>query len=62
MDIDDLEPRKKKSYEVGMDLSNHSVEELTQLIQTLKSEIDRISQELERKKTTFDAAKSIFKS
>jgi len=62
VDIDDLEPRKKKSYEVGMDLSNHSVEELTQLIQTLKSEIDRISQELERKKTTFDAAKSIFKS
>ena len=62
MDNEDLEPRKKKIYEAGMDLSNYSVEELGDLIQLLRSEIDRISQELEKKKTSLDAAESIFKS
>ena len=61
MDFDDLDPRKKQIFEVGMDLSNHSVEELSHLIQSLKSEIVRICHELERKKSSADAASSIFK-
>ena len=62
MDFDDLEPRKKQIFEVGMDLSNHSVEELSHLIQNLKSEIIRISHELEKKKSSADSANSIFKT
>ncbi len=36
MDLNDLEPKKAKSHELGQDLSKHSVAELQALIATLK--------------------------
>ena len=44
MDLDDLEPKKKKAYELGQDLSKLSVGELAELIEELKAEIARVEQ------------------
>lgn len=61
MDIDDLEPRKKTDFEIGCDLSNHSIEELQELIETLGAEILRIEAEISSKESSRDAADSVFK-
>ena len=45
MDLDDLVP-KKKSYELGQDLSKLSVGELAELIEGLKEEIARVQRAL----------------
>jgi uncharacterized small protein (DUF1192 family) len=42
MDLEDLEPKKKKAYELGQDLSKLSVGELAELVETLKAEIARV--------------------
>ena len=42
MDLDDLEPKKAKAYELGQDLAKLSVGELAALIETLKAEIARV--------------------
>ena len=34
MDLDDLEPKKKKAYELGQDLSKLSVGELAELVES----------------------------
>jgi uncharacterized small protein (DUF1192 family) len=39
MDLDDLEPKKAKRYELGQDLSKLSVGELKAVIEALKDEI-----------------------
>ncbi len=61
MDIEDLEPRKKKNFEIGCDLSSHSIEELKELIETLGGEISRIEQNIATKESSRDAADSVFK-
>lgn len=61
MDIEDLEPRKKKSFEIGCDLSNHSIDELKELIETLGGEISRIEEAVRSKESSRDAADSVFK-
>jgi uncharacterized small protein (DUF1192 family) len=61
MDLDDLEPKKAKSYELGQDLSKHSVGELAALIDTLKAEIARVEQALAAKQSSKSAAESAFK-
>ena len=59
---DDDKPRKKISHEIGQDLSLLSVEELTERIALLKSEIERLDAAMSRKRASKDAANSFFKS
>jgi uncharacterized small protein (DUF1192 family) len=61
MSIEDLEPKKPKSHEVGTDLSKLSVGELADLIETLKAEIARVEQTLATKQSSKSAAESVFK-
>jgi uncharacterized small protein (DUF1192 family) len=59
---DDDKPRKKVSHEIGQDLSLLSVEELTERIALLTSEIERLQTAVTKKRASRDAADSIFKS
>jgi uncharacterized small protein (DUF1192 family) len=59
---DDDRPRKKISHDIGQDLSLLSVEELTERVTLLKSEIARLEEAATRKRASRDAANSIFKS
>jgi uncharacterized small protein (DUF1192 family) len=59
---DDDKPRKKVSHEIGQDLSLLSVEELTERIALMNSEIERLQIALTKKRASRDAANSIFKS
>jgi uncharacterized small protein (DUF1192 family) len=59
---DDDKPRKKVSHEIGQDLSLLSVEELTERIALMNSEIERLQAAVTKKRASKDAANSIFKS
>jgi len=59
---DDDKPRKKVSHEIGQDLSLLSVEELTERIALMNSEIERLQVAMIRKRASKDAADSFFKS
>lgn len=59
---DDDRPRKKVSHEIGQDLSLLSVEELTERVALLKAEIARLEEAATKKRSSRDAANSIFKS
>jgi uncharacterized small protein (DUF1192 family) len=61
MDLDDLEPKKKKAYELGEDLSKLSVGELTELVETLKAEIARVEGARTAKQASLSAADAAFK-
>lgn len=62
MDADDLEPRKRKDYEIGGDLSTLSVAELRALVETLHEEIRRIETTVKSKESSKSAADSVFKT
>ncbi len=53
---DDDKPRKKISHEIGQDLSLLSVEELSERIALLTSEIERLQAAMTRKRASKDAA------
>ncbi|WP_454643312.1 DUF1192 domain-containing protein [Bradyrhizobium liaoningense] len=59
---DDDRPRRKITHEIGQDLSLLSVEELTERVALLKSEIVRLEEAATRKRASRDAANSFFKS
>jgi uncharacterized small protein (DUF1192 family) len=59
---DDDKPRKKVTHEIGQDLSLLSVEELTERIALLNSEIERLQQAAAKKRASKDAAAGFFKS
>ncbi len=62
--MDDLEPRKRSealSALIREDLSMKSVEELTERIEVLKGEIERISIEIGKKQSSRDAAEALFR-
>ncbi len=62
MDTDDLAPPpKRKTYELGQDLSKHSVGDLQALIDALKDELARVEQALNAKQSSKSAAESVFK-
>ena len=62
MDTDDIAPPpKKKTYELGQDLSKHSVGDLQALIEALKQEAARVEQTLHAKQSSKSAAESVFK-
>ena len=59
---DDDRPRRKISHEIGQDLSLLSLEELTERVALLKSEIERLEAASAKKRASKDAANSFFKS
>ena len=59
---DDDRPKKKISHEIGQDLSLLSVEELTERIALMNSEIERLKVDMAKKRASRDAANSFFKS
>jgi uncharacterized small protein (DUF1192 family) len=59
---DDDRPRKKVTHEIGQDLSLLSVEELTERVALLSSEIERLQAAAARKRASKEAANSVFKS
>ena len=61
--LDEELPKKGgDAYQIGQDLSSLSVDELAEQIELLKTEIVRLEQEIAAKKSTLDAADSVFKS
>jgi uncharacterized small protein (DUF1192 family) len=62
MDTDDIAPPpKKKTHELGQDLSTLSVAELQGLIDTLKGEVVRVEKVLSDKQSSLSAAEAAFK-
>jgi uncharacterized small protein (DUF1192 family) len=59
---DDDKPRKKITHEIGQDLYLLSVEELTERIALLMSEIERLKEAMTKKRSSKDAADRVFKS
>jgi uncharacterized small protein (DUF1192 family) len=59
---DDDKPRKKVTHEIGQDLYLLSVEELTERIALMTSEIERLKEAIAKKRATKDAAASFFKT
>ena len=59
---EDDRPRKKISHEIGQDLSLLSVEELTERIALLASEIERLQKAAAKKRASKEAANNVFKS
>ena len=59
---DDDKPRKKVTHEIGQDLSLLSVEELTERIALMTSEIERLQVAMTKKRASKDAADRFFKS
>jgi uncharacterized small protein (DUF1192 family) len=59
---DDDKPRKMITHELGQVLSLLSVEELTERIALMNSEIERLQQAVTKKRASKDAANSIFKT
>ena len=59
---DDDRPRKKVSHEIGQDLSLLSLEELTERVALLNSEIARLEEAAAKKRASRDAANNVFKS
>jgi uncharacterized small protein (DUF1192 family) len=59
---DDDRPRKKVTHEIGQDLSLLSVEELSERVALMTSEIERLQAAMTRKRASKNAADSFFKS
>ena len=60
MDLDDLEPRNQPPQKKNLDVM--SLEELDDYIAELKAEIERVEQEISKKRDHMSSADSIFKS
>ena len=59
---DDDKPRKKVTHEIGQDLSLLSVEELTERIALLATEVERLQAAVTKKRASKEAADNFFKS
>lgn len=59
--FDDEPIKRKKTHEIGQDLSLLSVAELEQRIALLKEEIGRLERELAAKGATKSAAEALFR-
>ena len=60
MDFEDLKPKKTQVFSIGDDLDKFSVEELSQLMQSLKVEISRVKKEKDKKELSKKKAEDIF--
>ena len=61
MNLDDLEPKKVKAYELGQDLAKLSIGELAALVETLHAEIARVETTRAAKQSSKSAADAAFK-
>jgi uncharacterized small protein (DUF1192 family) len=61
MNLDDLEPKKLKAYELGQDLAKLSIGELAALVETLNAEIARVETTMAAKQSSKSAADAAFK-
>jgi len=61
MNLDDLEPKKVKAYELGQDLAKLSIGELAALVETLNAEIARVETTMAAKQSSKNAADAAFK-
>jgi uncharacterized small protein (DUF1192 family) len=61
MNLDDLEPKKVKAYELGQDLAKLSIGELAELVEALKAEIARVETTMGAKQSSKSAADAAFK-
>jgi uncharacterized small protein (DUF1192 family) len=61
MDLDDLVPKKPKTYELGQDLAKLSLGELRELVDALKAEIARVEAVAAAKEASLSAAAAAFK-
>ena len=59
--MDDDQPRKKISHEIGQDLALLSVQELTERVGLLKAEIARLEADMVRKAASKSVADQLFK-
>jgi uncharacterized small protein (DUF1192 family) len=59
---DEDKPKKKPIHEIGQDLSNLSIFELKERIETLRAEIVRLEAAAAAKGSAKDAADAFFKS
>lgn len=60
MDLEDFEPRKQKPK--PKDLSVYSIDELNEYIETLRAEIARTEEAIQKKSAHKNAAAAFFKS
>lgn len=58
---DDAPPKKTVAHEIGQDLSLLSVAELDERIGLLRSEIERLTSDRQKKEASRSAADAIFK-
>jgi uncharacterized small protein (DUF1192 family) len=58
---EDDRPKKKIAHEIGQDLTLLSVEELTQRVQLLHDEINRLEADMAQKRASRSAADQFFK-
>lgn len=58
---DEDRPRKKVTHDIGQDLSLLSVEELTERVALLNTEIARLEEAAAKKRASRDAADRFFK-
>jgi uncharacterized small protein (DUF1192 family) len=58
---DDDRPKKKIVHEIGQELGLLSVEELQARVEVLRNEIQRIEDDMQRKKASRTAADQFFK-
>jgi uncharacterized small protein (DUF1192 family) len=59
--IDDDGPGKKRSSELGCDLSALSIEELRDYLAVLEAEASRVRALIEAKRSSLDVAQAMFK-
>lgn len=59
--FDDDRPKKQPAHEIGCDLALLSADELSQRIDLLKQEIERLDAERTRKSASKSAAESFFR-
>ena len=59
-DLDDLDPKQKKSQPRNLDVMN--VEDLKEYVNVLKAELDRVEAKIKAKQSHAAAAASLFKT
>ena len=59
--FDDLEPRPKRIFQIGQDLSEMSLDEIDETVADLEAEIQRLKVERSSKSASLDAAQAFFK-
>jgi uncharacterized small protein (DUF1192 family) len=59
--VDEDQPRRKMSHEIGQDLAALSLDELAERIALLRSEIERMEAVIRAKQASAAAADAVFK-